>query len=101
MSEYRMQVRRDVLSALGRMLYGPRYATSLAEALARHTTNKVAPSHVVMWVKGPRSIPEWVDDAALRVAEEGLVELHDRTRGIRILLTGYWQRDRDSLPQPD
>ena len=54
-----------------------------------------------MWVKGPRSIPAWVDEAAQRVAEEGLAELHDRTRGVRLLLTDYWRRDRDSLPQPD
>lgn len=79
------------LDAIGRHLYGPRYVTALAEALSAHAPQPVSPPHVTMWTKGQRRIPDWVNGAALRVAEAGLLDLQARAEAVKAILADPWE----------
>jgi hypothetical protein len=85
------------LDALGRPLYGPRYVTALAEALTAHAPEEAhAPSpvtapHVTMWIKGRRSMPDWIDAAALRVAKAGVIDLKARAKAVEDILWKPWE----------
>lgn len=87
----------DSLDAIGRHLFGPRYVTALAEALTTHAPKSAhAPSpvtapHVTMWVKGRRGIPDWIDGAALRAAEAGVIDLEARIAAVKKIIWRPWE----------
>ncbi|CAX26062.1 hypothetical protein [Methylorubrum extorquens] len=88
----------ESLDALGRHLYGPRYVTSLAEALSEYTPKPVQAPHVSMWAKGQRSIPDFVGPAAFRVAERGYRELMARAEAVNRMLYAPFEHGMPSLP---
>lgn len=91
----------EALEALGQALYGPRYATYLAEALSRHTSMPVTTPHVSLWAKGKRGIPDWVGAAAFRVAEEGVRDLEARRDVVRAMLASPFEHGMPGLKPAD
>lgn len=88
----------EALEALGQALYGPRYATYLAEALSRHTSMPVTTPHVSLWAKGRRGIPDFIGGAAFRVAEEGVRDLEARKAIVEAMLARPFEHGMPSLP---
>lgn len=65
------------LTRLGELLYGPRFATSLAEALS-DDDHRAQVSHVSAWCAEKRPIPAWVAARARRLATRGQRDLAGR-----------------------
>ena len=73
------------LSKLGELLYGPRFATPLAEALS-DDNHRARVSHVSTWCKGTRPIPAWVAIRARELATQGQHDLVKRLAALGELL---------------
>ncbi|MGW9820506.1 hypothetical protein ACUXK4_003077 [Methylorubrum extorquens] len=74
------------LTRLGELLYGPRYATALAEALSADGEHRAQVSHVSTWCAGKRPIPAWVAGRAREIATQGQRDLVERLTALSELL---------------
>jgi hypothetical protein len=71
------------LHRIGTSLYGPRYQVYVAEALSEATGRKVTQVQVSRWTLGVRREPNWLPQAVVDMARNGIHELADRQRAVQ------------------
>lgn len=70
------------LAVLGAMLYGPRYLRQFADALTKVGPRIVHETHLGAWIRGDRTVPEWLAPQAKALLPAGLESLMGRVHNL-------------------
>ncbi|WP_375274358.1 hypothetical protein [Methylorubrum thiocyanatum] len=70
---------RHNLAWLGRLLYGEKFLRPFAAALTKAGPRTVHESHLGAWIRGDRTIPDWLPPQARKVLPLGVSDLQWRT----------------------
>lgn len=84
--------RRAGLIGLGQTAFGPRWRTSLAQALNAEMGKSFSESRVAQWVSGNRPVPEAVYEACLAISGH---HAEDLSRRAAILASRSWTDSRE------